>query len=202
MVRRAVTTPFTYARARDLPHRLHRHRPATIRRSPRGARRCCATPRSPWPMPSATAATGSRSSAPTMRSDRSDRFHDGNRPSPGARPRRDEGAVQADRAPGGPHHRRLRVDAALGSSPARPHRPRGLHADCRGNRPHRQAERVPAGADRPRARCLAERARGRAADLRQRQHVEPSPAAPRPAAGREDGASPAPASCPAPSRSR
>ena len=129
-------------------------------------------------------------------------FHDGNRPSPCARPQRDEGAVQADRAPGGPDHRGLRVDAALGSSPARPDRPRGLHVDCRGNRPHRQAERVPAGADRPGARCVAERARGRAADLRQRQHVEPSPSAPRSAAGREDGHRPHAASCPAPSRSR
>ena len=53
-----------------------------------------------------------------------------------------------------------------------------------------------------RARGLAERARGRAADLRQRQHVEPAPAAPRPAAGREDGHRPHAASCPARSRSR
>ena len=44
-----------------------------------------------------------------------------------------------------------------------------------------------ARADRPRIRRLAERARSRAADLRQRQHVEPPSAAPRPAAGRENG---------------
>ena len=38
MVRRAVTTPITYARARDLPHRLHRHRPprSADRRAARG----------------------------------------------------------------------------------------------------------------------------------------------------------------------
>ncbi len=121
--------------------------------------------------------------------------HAGNRSAPGARAQRDQGAVQADRAAGGPHHRGLRVDAALGPSASRPPRSRGFHGDRRGNRPDRQSRRLPARADRARTGGLAERARGRAADLRQRQHVEPSPAAPRPAAGREDRASRAPACC-------
>ena len=154
------------------------------------------------PCASAMAATGSRCSGPTMRSDRSDHFT----METDLRHALDRNEMKVlfkpivrleDRTIAG-FESMLRWDhPRLGRD-----RPRGLHVDCRGNRPDRQAERVPAGADRPRTRRLAERARGRAADLRQRQHVEPSPAAPRSAAGREDGHRPHAASCPARSRSR
>ena len=133
--------------ARDLPHRLHRPRPARSadRRAARGGAAQRRDRHGPCQAPRRRPDRG----VPPDHALRPQRpFHDGNRPSPRARPQRDEGAVQADRAAGGPHHRGLRVDAALGSSPARPDRPRGLHVDRRGNRPHRQSERVPAGADR------------------------------------------------------
>ena len=46
----------------------------------------------------------------------------GERPAPRARPRRDQGAVPADRPAGGPHHRGLRGAAALGPPAPRPAR--------------------------------------------------------------------------------
>ena len=59
-----------------------------------------------------------------MRAERSDRLDARERPAPGARPRRDQGALPADRAARGPHHRRLRGAAALGPSAPRPLAPR------------------------------------------------------------------------------
>ena len=56
-----------------------------------------------------------------MRAQRTDRLAVEMRPAAGARARRDQDPVPADRAAGGPDHRRVRGAGALGPSQARPH---------------------------------------------------------------------------------
>ena len=115
MVRRAVTTPITYAEREifltaSIGIALHDPQIAARREEVlRNAEIAMAHAQAPRRRPD-------RGVPPdhALRPQRP--FHAGNRPAPGARPQRDEGAVQADRAPRGPHHRGLRVDAALGSS--------------------------------------------------------------------------------------
>jgi diguanylate cyclase (GGDEF)-like protein/PAS domain S-box-containing protein len=98
----------------------------------------------------------------------------GGRTSPSHRAGRDAGRVPAHRSPGGPHHRGLRGPAALGPSPAGQRAAHDLHPDRGGNRDDRRPRRVRAGAHRARARRLAARAGGRAADLRLGQCVQPA----------------------------
>ena len=115
MVRRARHDPDHLRGARDLPDRLHRPRPhdpqiAARREEVAAERRDCHGSRQ---------APGRRShrGVPADHALRPQRpLHPGERPAPGARAQRDQGSVQADRPPGGPHHRGLRVHAALGSS--------------------------------------------------------------------------------------
>ena len=121
MIRRAVTTPITYAEREifltgSIGLALHDPQIAPRREE--------VLKNAEIAMVHAKRQGGDRIEVfrPTMRSDRSDRITLES-DLQGPRPRRDQGAVQADRAPRGPHDRRLRVDAALGPSAARAHGP-------------------------------------------------------------------------------
>ena len=74
---------------------------------------------------------------------------------PRHRARGDQGALPADRAAGGPRHRRLRGAGALGSSQDGPPVAGGIHLDRRGDRPDRRPRPVRARAHRAPARHLA-----------------------------------------------
>jgi diguanylate cyclase (GGDEF)-like protein/PAS domain S-box-containing protein len=102
----------------------------------------------------------------------------GKRPAPRAGAGRDHRDVPAHRPAGGPHHRRLRGAAALGSSARRAHQPAGVHPHRGRDRADRRTRRVHAGAHGARARGLAGGAGCRAADLRQRQCLQPPAFAP------------------------
>ena len=114
---RRCATPDHLRRPRDLPDRLDRHRHATTRKR---------TPRREDMIKDAEIAMYH---AKRLGGDRIEVFRAGHARSSGTdrstleadlrrahRARRDQGALPADRAAGGPHHRRLRGAAALGPS--------------------------------------------------------------------------------------